>query len=61
MVERDSHETPNMCPNLSVQLSDQQQFRLNKINEVKDYFVAEIKEREIMSKRKKISRTKRKH
>ena len=32
-------------------LNDQQQFRLNKINEVKDYFVAEIKERELMSKR----------
>ena len=27
-------------------LDDQQQFRLNKINEIKDYFVAEIKERE---------------
>ena len=32
-------------------LSNQQQFRLNKINEIKDYFVAEIKERELMSKR----------
>ena len=30
---------------------DNQQFRLNKINEVKDYFIAEIKERELMSKR----------
>ena len=27
-----------------------QQFRLNKISEVKDYFIAEIKERELMSK-----------
>ena len=27
-----------------------QQFRLNKINETKDYFIAEIKERELMSK-----------
>ena len=27
-------------------LNDQQQFRLNKINEIKDYFVAEIKEKE---------------
>ena len=34
-------EVPNMYPNLN----DQQQFRLNKINEVKDYFVAEIRER----------------
>ena len=32
-------------------LSDRQKFRLNKINEIKDYFVAEIKERELMSKR----------
>ena len=29
---------------------NQQQFRLNIIYEVKDYFVAEIKERELMSK-----------
>ena len=28
-----------------------QQFRINKINEIKDYFIAEIKERELMSKR----------
>ena len=28
-----------------------QQFRLNKISEIKDYFIAEIKERELMSKR----------
>ena len=57
----DSHETPNMYPNLSAtllnvplsatSLNDQQQFRLNKINEIKDYFVAEIKERKLMSKR----------
>ena len=30
--------------------NDQQQFRLNKINEIKDDFVAEIKEKESMSK-----------
>ena len=30
-----------MYPNLN----DEQQFRLNKVNEIKDYFVAEIKER----------------
>ena len=39
------------CSNIYPNLSDQQQFRLNKINEIKDYFVAEIKERELMSKR----------
>ena len=39
-------------PNLNaIPLSHQQQFRLNKINEIKDYFVAKIKERELMSKR----------
>ena len=47
MAARDSHETPNIYPNLH----DQQQFRLNKIHEIKDYFVAEIKEKELMSKR----------
>ena len=40
-----------MYPNLSATLSNEQQFRLNKINEIKDSFVAEIKERELMSKR----------
>ena len=46
-------ETNNvtMYPNLTSNLSDEEQFRLNKINEIKDYFVAEIKERELMSKR----------
>ena len=41
----------NMYPNMSATPSNEQQFRLNKINEIKDYFVAEIKERELMSKR----------
>ena len=36
----------NKAPNLNNQL-----FRLNKINEIKDYFIAEIKERELMSER----------
>ena len=40
-----------MYPNLRVTQSNEQQFRLNKINEIKDYFVAEIKERELMGKR----------
>ena len=44
MVERNS---PNIYPNLN----DQQQFILNKINEVRDYFIAEIRESELMSKR----------
>ena len=51
----DSHETHNMYPNLSetplnVPLNNQEHYRLNKINQIKDYFAAEIKERELMSK-----------
>ena len=46
MVECNFIEAPNVYQNL-----DDQQFLLNKINEVKDYFIAEIKERELMSKR----------
>ena len=42
MVEDNSIETSNL---------DNQQLRLNKINEIKDYFIAEIKERELISKR----------
>ena len=49
MVECDCIETPNIYPNLN----DQQQFRLNKINEIKDYFVAEIQEKELMRKKLK--------
>ena len=51
MAECNFHETHNIYPNLSATPSNEQQFRLNKINEIKDYFVAEIKERELMSKR----------
>ena len=38
------------CNSVEANLNNQQ-FRLNKINEIKDYFIAEIKERELMSKR----------
>ena len=51
MAGCNSHETPNIYPNLNATLSSEQQFRSNKINEIKDYFIAEIKERELMSKR----------
>ena len=51
MAERNFHKTPNMYPNLDATQSSEQQFRLNKINGLKDYFVAEINERELMSKR----------
>ena len=41
----------NIYPNLNATLlNDQQQFMVNKINEIKYYFVAEIKGRELMSK-----------
>ena len=45
----DFNKTPNIYPNLS-NISNEQQFRLNKINEIKDYFLAEIRERELISK-----------
>ena len=46
----DFHKTPNIYPNLTANISNEQQFRLNKINENKDYFLAEIRERELISK-----------
>ena len=50
-IKHDFHETPNMYPNLNANISNDQQFKLSKINEIKDYFVAEIRERELMSKK----------
>ena len=45
--EHDFHETPKMYSNLNpILLSNQQHFRLSKINKIKDYFVAKNKERE---------------
>ena len=41
-IECNSIETLNL---------NNQQFRLNKINEIKGYFIAEIKERELISKK----------
>ena len=46
----DFNKTQNIYPNLATNISNEQQFRLNKINEIKDYFIAEIRERELMSK-----------
>ena len=52
MAERDSHETCNVYLDLiPIPLSDQQTFRLNKINEIRYYFIPEMKERELRSKR----------
>ena len=41
-IERDSIDTSNL---------NNQQYSLNKISEIEDYFIAEIKERELMSKK----------
>ena len=40
-------EVPSMYPNLY----DQTDFRLNRINEIKEYFIAKIREKELMCKR----------
>ena len=41
-IEHNSINTSNL---------NNQQFRLNEIGEIKDYFITEIKERELMSKK----------
>ena len=46
----DFNKTPNIYPNLNTISSNEQQFRLNRINEIKDYFLAGIRERELISK-----------
>ena len=51
----DFNKTPNIYPNLNAipldtNISNGQQFRLNKINKIKDYFLAEIREKELISK-----------
>ena len=40
--KNDFHETPNVYPNLNAKMSNDQQFRLNKINEFKYYFIARL-------------------
>ena len=49
-IKHDFHKTPNIYPNLSANISNEQQFRLSQINEIKYYFIAEIRERELISK-----------
>ena len=46
-IEHNSVDTSNL---------NNQQFRLNKISEIEDYFITEIKERELMSKKLKLSK-----
>ena len=48
-IKHDFHETQNMYPNLNENISNEFQFKLNKINEIKDYFLAEIRKRELIS------------
>ena len=51
-IENSPAERSNIYPSLyEISLSDQQHFRLNKINEIKHYFVAKIKEGELMNKK----------
>ena len=49
-IEHGFNKTPNMYPNVSANISNEQQLRLNKINEIKDYLWAEIRVRELISK-----------
>ena len=49
-IEYNFHKSPNMYPNLNANISNDKKFRLNKINEIKDFSNAEIRERELMSK-----------
>ena len=46
----DFNKIPNIYPSLNAIPTNEQQFRLNKINEIKDYFLVEIGERELISK-----------
>ena len=46
----DINKTPNIYSSLNANISNEQKFRLNKINKIKDYFLAEIRERELICK-----------
>ena len=46
----DFNKTPNIYPNLNAIPSNEQQFRVNKINEIKYIFLAKVRERELISK-----------
>ena len=45
----DFNKTLNIYPNLATNISNEQKFRRNKINEIKDYFLAGIRERKLTS------------
>ena len=49
LIKNDFHKATNIHPDLNAiplntNISNEQKFRLNKINEIKDYFPAEIRE-----------------
>ena len=46
LIEHNFHKIRNIYQNIS----NDQQFRLNKTSKIKDYFIAEVRERELMSK-----------
>ena len=46
---QDFNKTSNIYSNLTANISNEQKFRLNKINEIKDYFLAGIRERKLTS------------
>ena len=46
----DFNKTPNIYPSLNAIPPNKQKFRLNKINEIKDYFLDVIRERELIGK-----------
>ena len=51
----DFNKTPNIYPNLGAAPlnaipSNEQQFKLDKINQIKDYFLAQVRERELIRK-----------
>ena len=50
MADCNSNESIVFSP-IETSNLDNQHFRLNKINEIKDYFITDIKERELMNKR----------
>ena len=49
-VKHDFYKKTNIYPNLNANILNEQQFKLDKISEIKDYFLAEIRERELIGK-----------
>ena len=54
-IKNDFCKTQNMYPNLNAiplnaNISNEEQFRLNKMDEINDYFLVKIRERELINK-----------